>query len=189
MEDLMRASLLALLLLCSGCEDNEHPFEDSWSMSCSAEGAPSMTARFNKDNHVDDGGRKREYVGRVDIELPNGLQDVWIWQVKVNLVRETAETVELVRVPIPEAYVDEYDLQTLTLEPDTFVEVDDTTSADMTGTCSYGDVSGVLTMRQSDDCDVCDAIDCSTLGLLPGGLVLLPVVLGYRRRKRRVKGS
>ena len=88
-------------------------------------------------------------------------------------------------MPIPDAYTTE--LQELTLDVATFVEAEDTQSATMTGICGWGSAQGQLTMTQTDDCDICEDINCSTLSFTPvlgvlgwGGVLLL-----RRRRQRR----
>ena len=45
----MKKLLLPLLLTwAAGCEDNEHPFGDSWATSCTAEGMPTLDVSFRR---------------------------------------------------------------------------------------------------------------------------------------------
>lgn len=182
---LAAVALGALLGLCA-CEDNEHPFGDAWGMSCFAEGAPGMTAYFLDPKHLDDGGNRREYLGRVEVAATD-FPDVWLWQIEVDLAESTAQTVAMEHVAVPEDYVTgEPFFQHLGLQVETYVEAPDTTSAEMTGTCRYGDARGDLYMSQSDDCDLC--IDCDTGGTPASaagiGAALL-LLLGRRSRARR----
>jgi len=174
--------LLSGLGLLAGCEDNEHPFGDTWSVSCTAQDAPALAVAFQRDGHLDDGGRKRSYLGRVRMDLEAGVTHYWIWQVDVNVRDDTAQTVALEPVPIPDDYVD--DLKELRLEVDTFFENEETTGATMSGICAWGESTGNLTLQQSDDCDVCDAIECSTLSGAPVlGLAAWGGLLLWRRRR------
>jgi hypothetical protein len=178
--------LLLLPAILVGCEHDEHPFEVPWSVECSAEGAPTLWVTFDKDFWVDDAGKRREYIGEAQVELDADLYDSWIWRVGVNLQDETAETLELVHVPIPASFTAAYDLKTLDLQPDTYVEDPEGAWAEMSGTCAWGAATGVLSMRMNDDCDAC--ITCSSLGpVLPGLVILIPALLGLRRRTDAVE--
>jgi hypothetical protein len=169
--------LAVLLLLLAGCEDNEHPFGDTWSMSCGAEGAPPMMASFNTPTRLDDSGNRREYLGRVDVSGP-AMNFTWLWDVTVDLKEGAAETQSLTLVPTPDEYVASGELKTLTLDVRTYSEADDTQSAHM-----EGDARGPLVMDQFDDCDLCP--DCSTLTVLPAGGGAAFLVLALMRRRRR----
>jgi hypothetical protein len=182
----MRLALLALGLLgLAACEHDEHPFEIGWSVTCAAEGAPPLSAAFSKDFWEDDQGRRREYVGELRAHLDaEELWDSYRWLVAVDLREGTAESVELVHTPIPDDFADAFGLEPLSVTLQTYEEDPEGSWAQMTGTCAWGGATGALTMRQSDDCDAC--LECSTLGLIPPGLVaLIPVWLGLAARRRR----
>lgn len=177
------ATLLLATLALAGCEHDEHPFEVAWSTSCGIEGMPPLQVVFDKDFWEDDRGSRRQYVGEVRLDLGNELYDSWMIRVAVDLKDETAETVELVHTPIPASFVEAYDLRLLDLDLQTYFEDEEGTMAEMTGTCRWGNDTAELFMQMSDDCDTC--ITCASLGpVLPGLVVLVPVLLGLRRRTR-----
>lgn len=181
-----RAWLVLALLGLGGCEHDEHPFEVWWTSSCSAEGMPPILVVFDKDFWEDDRGNRREYTGEVQLQLADGLWDSWLWTVEVNLRDETAETVDLVHLPIPDDFVDAYDLRPLDLQALTYTEDPEGTWARMSGTCAWGQTQGELNLSMADDCDAC--IECSTIGFgVPGMVVLFPVILGIRRRRERLR--
>lgn len=179
-----RAALLGgvaatLAVLCA-CEDNEHPFGDNWYVAC--EGAPAMNAVFTEPTQLDDAGSKREYLGYVEVFGPD-FADVWVWQVAVDTNENSATTVALDHVPVPDDYVTGDPMfRDLDLDVATYDETADTTAARMTGECTYGDVTGALTMDQSDDCDLC--FDCDTGGA-PAGLGVVAPLLALLVRRRR----
>ena len=179
----MRAAALVLALAAlHGCEHDEHPFEVAWSATCTAEGMPPMIVVFDEDFWEDDRGQRREYIGEAQLQLDQDLWDSWLWTVRIDLGDMTAETVDLVHVPIPEPFVQAWDLRELDLQVDTYTEDPEGTWAGMSGTCAWGADEGDLTLRMADDCDAC--LDCSTLGpVVPGLVVLVPVILGIRRRQ------
>ena len=173
----------ALLAVLAGCEDNEHPFEDAWAVGCATETAPAMTAWFTDPRALDDGGNRREYIGRVEVPVGD-VADVWVWQLEVNLRERTAETVALEHVPLPESYA--ADFRPLQLDVASYMEAADTTSATMGGTCSWGEETGDLVAYQNDDCDLC--IDCDTGGT-PASLAALLAVLALMASGARRGGA
>lgn len=176
------ASVLAIL---GACEDNEYPFDDAWYGECLAEGAPVMTAVFERSGHLDDFGNRREYLGRVEVAGPD-FPDVWLWQVEIDLRDDAAATVLLEHLPVPDEYVDgEPWFEPIDLDVATYRESDDTTSATMTGECAYGDATGDLVMTQSDDCDLC--FDCDTGGAPASLGPLAPLLALLVRRARSSK--
>ncbi|TNE85079.1 MAG: hypothetical protein EP330_27130 [Deltaproteobacteria bacterium] len=180
----MRIALVAVTLtVLLGCEHDEHPFEIPWTGSCTALDNPSVIARFSKDFWEDDAGNRRRYLGEVQVPLEADLFDSWMWEVRVNLRDETAETLDLVHVPIHEDFAAAYGLQDLGMDPATYAEDPNGAFAEMTGTCSWGGRSGELFLRQNDDCDAC--IECSTVGGLPSWWPLWPVLWLVQRRTRQ----
>ncbi|MCO4748199.1 MAG: hypothetical protein KC912_25620 [Proteobacteria bacterium] len=177
------AALTVTVALLLGCEHNEHPFEVPWSVNCAAPDAPPMGAFFDRDFWQDDNYNRRRYTGEMRVHMDLELYDSWMWAIEVNLADETAETLTLEQSPIPDSFVQAYDLQPLGLTLDTYVEDIDEEWAEMTGTCSWGDSTGEMSMRQQDDCDAC--IDCSTVGGSPRLLwPLVPLTLLLTRRRR-----
>lgn len=174
--------LLPLLCLTS-CEHDEHPFEVTWQMSCTAEGAPAdMVGVFNPDFWEDDRGNRREYIGEVRIMVDADLWDAYLWEVGVNLRDERAETLSLERVPMPDSFIEAYDLKPLDLQLVNYSEDPEGQFANMSGTCAWGDETGRLDMSMRDDCDAC--LDCSVVGpVVPAAVLLVPVLLGLRRRR------
>ena len=179
------AALVLAALALAGCEHDEHPFEVAWSASCAVEGMPPLDVVFDKALWLDDSGNRRQYVGEARLNLDNELFDSWLITVEVNLKDETAQTLDLVHVPIPPSFTDAYDLKTLDLQLETYFEDEEGTMAEMTGTCAWGSEGGALFMSMADDCDTC--ITCASLGpVLPGLVVFVPVLLGLRRRKQAI---
>lgn len=169
-----------LAVFCA-CEDNEHPFGDSWSTSCAIDNQPTIVAYFTDPSRIDDAGDRREYLGRVEVggvDFP----DVWLWNVEVHLRDQTAQTLALDRVPTPHAYLGAGGFEDLGLDVHTYAEAADTTSATMTGVCTYGDQQGALTMNQYDDCDLCASCDTGRVPAGAGAWVPLLGLLLVRRR-------
>lgn len=176
------AFVAGLLWTLCACEDNEHPFGDSWSVSCPVEGMPPATAFFQEPRRLDDSGGRREYLGFVTMDF-DGVQDAYIWQVAVDLGENAAETVAFEHVPIPEAYLaPEGPFAPLRLDVVTFEEDAETTTATMTGTCTYDGVDADLEMGQRDDCDLC--FTCNTTRTPPPGWLATAALLALTRRSR-----
>lgn len=172
----------AVLVVLAGCEDNEHPFGDSWSIACESPDAPTMTAVFTEPRRLDDVGKRREYLGRVEVAGPD-FPDVWLWQVEVDLRDRSAATVALEHVPVPDEYVTgEPGFRDLDLDVRTYEEHADTTAAFMTGECAWGEGSGDLRLDQADDCDLC--FDCDTGGSPTTAGAFAPLLLLLLRRRR-----
>lgn len=179
----MRIAALALnVALMLGCEHDEHPFEVPWSASCTAVDTPGMVAVFDRDFWEDDAGNRRRYIAEVRLPLDSELYDAWIWDVRINLRDQSAETLALEHVPIPDSFATTYNLRPLGLEVESYVEDPEGGWAEMEGTCSWGQSRGDLFLNQLDDCDAC--ITCSSTGSPVGAWPLVLLGLGLIRRKR-----
>lgn len=181
------AFLAALFGILVACEDNEHPFGDAWDIQCTALGAPAMIAVFREPRQLDDSGRRRAYIGHVEVPGLAPFPDVWIWQLEVNDRDGSATTVSFDHVLLPEAYeAESYGFLDLDLEVATYEENEETTGAAMTGTCEWGGTSGALQMFQGDDCDTCFTCDTPRApGLASTGALALLIALRRRREPPR----
>lgn len=183
----MRRLVAAALGLAAlvGCEDNEYPFEDAWSIACPVPDAPPMVAHFRDRKAVDNGGARRAYRGWVEVSSRDGtpFPDVWIWQVAIDLRDGTAETTSLDRVPTPDGYDEPPDgFRPIELFAETYEEAEDETNATMTGTCTWGGEEAAMQAFQSDDCDLC--FDCAHGGPAPWAAIGVAGLLAGRRRRR-----
>lgn len=183
------AFVAALWSLLVACEDNEHPFGDAWDVQCAAPEAPGMTAWFRDPRQVDDSGRRRAYIGHVQVFGLAPFPDAWIWQLEVDDRDGTAATVALDHVPLPPSYQDpSFGFRDLALDVATYEENEETTAATMTGTCGWGEGTGALQMFQGDDCDTCFTCDTPRApGLAPP--VTLAALIALRRRRQARGGG
>jgi hypothetical protein len=169
---MIRAMLMGLLL--AACEDNEHPFEDAWSVSCTVPDFPVSTVAFTEPRALDDSGRIRAYQGYAQASTFRA----WIWEVEIDVRAGTAETTSLDMVP-SRAHQDQLPIE---LNVETYTENEETTAATMTGTCQLGDTPGDLVLQQTDNCDLCP--DCSVVGVVPSFTLVIVGLLGLRRYQR-----